>query len=216
MQKTSAKSPNKSTASSTGKPKRTSGKTQKRKDEILLAALACFTEHGLAATTIDMIRQQSGASVGSLYHHFGSKESIAAALFMRGTDDHFQHLRHALMNSKTTEQGVKAVVRTYCEWISENPDWARFIFSSRGEVLNSDQAEKLKEENKVHFDFLQSWFKPRLEAGELKNYPFAIYHSLLVGPAQDYAKLWLSGRVRKPLQDYIELFCDAAWQTLCP
>ena len=36
-----------------------------RKQEILQAALACFTEFGVEATTIEMIRDRSGASIGS-------------------------------------------------------------------------------------------------------------------------------------------------------
>ncbi|WP_020409077.1 TetR/AcrR family transcriptional regulator [Hahella ganghwensis] len=198
----------------TAKPVR--AKTLKRKDQILEAALRCFTAHGIAATTIDLIRSESGASVGSLYHHFGSKEAIASALYMQGMEDHFLRLRTALNDCHSAEQGVKAIVKTYCEWISENPDWARFIFGSRGEALSEEQEQKLRQDNKAHFTYLQDWFRPYLDAGELKDYPFSIYHSLLVGPAQDYAKHWLSGRQKKPLRDYIELFCEAAWKTLAP
>lgn len=55
-----------------------------RKDEILQAALACFSEHGVDATTIEMIRDRSGASIGSLYHHFGNKERIHGELYLAG------------------------------------------------------------------------------------------------------------------------------------
>lgn len=44
-----------------------------RRREILDAALACFVENGLVATTIEEIRLAAGASIGSLYHHFASK-----------------------------------------------------------------------------------------------------------------------------------------------
>ena len=55
-----------------------------RKQEILQAALACFTEFGVEATTIEMIRDRSGASIGSLYHHFGNRERIIAVLYLEG------------------------------------------------------------------------------------------------------------------------------------
>ncbi|OZG72230.1 TetR family transcriptional regulator [Hahella sp. CCB-MM4] len=197
-------------------PKTERSKTRVRKDQILEAALRCFIDHGIAATTIDMIRLESGASVGSLYHHFGSKEAIASALYIQGMEDHFHLLRESLEECRSAEQGVKTIVRTYCEWISDHPDWARFIFGSRGEALSEEQEQKLREDNKAHMNFLQEWFRPYLEAGELQDYPFSVYHSLLVGPAQDYAKHWLSGRLKKPLQDYTELFCNAAWETVSP
>jgi AcrR family transcriptional regulator len=59
-----------------------------RRREILDAALACFVEKGLVVTTIDEIRLAAGASIGSLYHHFDSKEDLAAALYVEGLRDY--------------------------------------------------------------------------------------------------------------------------------
>ncbi|MGA4603385.1 helix-turn-helix domain-containing protein, partial [Ectopseudomonas hydrolytica] len=47
-----------------------------RRQGIVAAAVAGDQVH----TTIEMIRDRSGASIGSLYHHFGNKERIIAAL----------------------------------------------------------------------------------------------------------------------------------------
>ena len=51
------------------------------KRRMLQGALACFNEHGIEPTTIEMILTRCDASVGNLYHHFGSKEGLVAALF---------------------------------------------------------------------------------------------------------------------------------------
>jgi AcrR family transcriptional regulator len=40
------------------------------------AALALFSTQGYGATSMRQISQRSGISVGNLYHHFGSKETI--------------------------------------------------------------------------------------------------------------------------------------------
>src|SRR6185436_8786528 len=53
-----------------------------RKEAVLEAALACFEELGYDNTSIEDIRARSGASIGSIYHHFGRKEVIAAALYV--------------------------------------------------------------------------------------------------------------------------------------
>src|ERR1044072_5609834 len=52
-----------------------------RKDEILEAALGSFAATG--GTAIEEVRKRSGASVGSIYHHFGGKDGIAAALYVQ-------------------------------------------------------------------------------------------------------------------------------------
>ncbi len=204
---------------------KTSAKSKQRRQEILAAALKCFTEHGLAATTIESIRKESGASVGSLYHHFGSKEAIAGALYIEGMQNHFEKLRGSLESgggvrsgdgpakmAGLAEFGVKTIVRTYCEWISENPSWAKFIFSTRGEMLDSSQRKRLKAENRAHMNYLKEFFREAQEQGEIKTYPASLYHSLLIGPAQDYARQWLNGRVREPLDTHTDILSEAAWR----
>jgi AcrR family transcriptional regulator len=51
---------------------------------VLAAALDCFGRLGIDATTIQDIQRAANCSVGSLYHHFGSKEGIAEELFIDG------------------------------------------------------------------------------------------------------------------------------------
>ena len=105
-----------------------------RKDEILQAALACFTEHGVDVTTIEMIRDRSGASIGSLYHHFGNKERIIAALYLAGTAQYADLLQRGFASAASAEACVKLLVTSYIDWVAANPDWARFILHSRGRV----------------------------------------------------------------------------------
>lgn len=52
-----------------------------RREAILAAALRCFLAKGFAATTIDDIRRQSGASIASISHQFETKEQLADALY---------------------------------------------------------------------------------------------------------------------------------------
>ena len=87
-----------------------------RKQEILQAALACFTEFGVEATTIEMIRDRSGASIGSLYHHFGNRERIIAALYLEGIGEYAALLEAGLIETLDAE----ACVRLLTE-----PDWYR-------------------------------------------------------------------------------------------
>ena len=51
-----------------------------RRESILEAALGCFLEKGYIATTINDIREASGATTGSIYHFFDGKGALAMAL----------------------------------------------------------------------------------------------------------------------------------------
>lgn len=54
-----------------------------RRENILDAALACFTRGGFHATTMQMICQEAGVSPGALYVYFDSKEALIAGLCER-------------------------------------------------------------------------------------------------------------------------------------
>jgi len=58
--------------------------TERRRRTILYAALQCFSIDGFVDTTIASIRERAAASTGSIYHHFKSKDHLAAILYVEG------------------------------------------------------------------------------------------------------------------------------------
>lgn len=68
-------------------------KTQAQKSDastrkVLNAALALFSRQGYRATSMRQLASRAGLSVGNLYHHFGTKETI----FQRLIDDYWKVL----------------------------------------------------------------------------------------------------------------------------
>ncbi|MDX1451751.1 MAG: TetR/AcrR family transcriptional regulator [Oleiphilaceae bacterium] len=184
------------------------------KRDILSAALQCFMSKGVEQTTISDIREASGISVGSIYHHFGNKDGIVVALFLTGMQDHSAQQESALGQCDSAEEGVKTIVRCYIDWICHHPDWARFVFRYRSLVENSALSEQNEEHKRAHFRRLKAWFTPHIESGQIQKLPFEVYHSLIIGPAQDFALRWLAGKTRGNLGDYRELYAEAAWQAI--
>lgn len=190
--------------------------TKTRKQTILEAALHCFNADGVEATTIEAIRERSGASVGSLYHHFGSKERIASALFIEGVTSHAQLLAGYLTQAATAEQGVRAVVHAYVDWVSANREHARFLLRSRSFVVATEGEEQLAAVNEENFRAIRARFKPWIARGEIRKLPVECYVPLLRGPAQDYARAFLGGHTKVDITVHRELFADAAWRALAP
>jgi TetR/AcrR family transcriptional regulator, repressor for uid operon len=56
-------------------------KREKKRQELLAAARACFLKAGLRGTSIADICVEAGISPGHLYHYFDSKEDIIEAIF---------------------------------------------------------------------------------------------------------------------------------------
>jgi len=97
-------------------PKISELRRETRRDQILEAALACFSENGFHQTGMADIVSRSGMSHGAVYVYFPSKEDIIEAL----ADD--RHQREVILNSvvqkaKNPIEGIHALVRAYAGWV---------------------------------------------------------------------------------------------------
>src|SRR5688572_22391487 len=105
--------------------------TSKRRREILEAALACFTELGFAATTMEEIRRRSRASTGSIYHHFSGKDELAGALYLEGIQRYQDGLLVALGRHRSAARGIRAIVLYHLGWVEAHHELARYLFQTR-------------------------------------------------------------------------------------
>ena len=150
-----------------------------RRQDILNAALACFAEGGMEAVSIEMVRQRCGASVGSIYHHFGSKEGVIAALFFDILAEQSQGVQSQLAKSKDVPAGVKALVMGYLDWVVAHPDRARFLFQARSVVAGGPRAQELAAHARERNLALLAWFEPHRRAGVLADIPCEVMPSLV-------------------------------------
>jgi len=185
-----------------------------RRREILDAALACFVEKGLVATTIEEIRQAAGASIGSLYHHFESKDDLAAALYVEGLRDYQQGAVAELRAHPGAEDGVKAAVVHHLRWVMCHHDLACFIFSMGTLPSPDPRANALHERTRAFFGESRRWLSRHIRSGETRRVPPDLYYALWIGPAHELARHLLSGRVKTPWQQAANLLAEAAWTAL--
>ena len=185
----------------------------KRKEAILAAALEVFSEKGIEAATIDDIRQYSGASVGSIYHHFGTKENIAAALFASALDDYWGTLIAHTGRASDARQAIHAMLASHIGWIVEHPDTARFLFARR-QAVSAQHDGAIRERTAGHFQQLFALLKPWFKQGILRRLPFELYGPILMGPAQELSRHWLGGRLSLDPRAAIDELSGAAWRSL--
>jgi len=184
-----------------------------RKSAILSAALAVFSEKGIEATSIEDIRQRSQASVGSIYHHFGNKEGIAAALFAQGLDSYWQQIKANVAEAGNAEFAIHAIVSTHLNWIVEQPDMARFLFARR-QAVSAEHDDAIRQRTASHFKEVFEKLKPWFKQGVLRRLPIELYGPLLLGPSQELARNWLGGRLGFSPLTAVDELSSAAWRTL--
>ena len=190
------------------------GRRAELKRAILRAALDCFNTQGIEATTIEMIRVACDTSVGAIYHHFGNKEGLVAALFFAAMQDQAALRNDYLAKAETTRDGVNALVFSYVDWVAGQPDWARYQFNARFAVSNGPFKDELAQKNKIRNQQVKEWFSRPGVGQELANYPAELVPSLIIGPAESYCRAWLSGRVKKSPKAYRDILAEAAWRSV--
>ncbi len=187
--------------------------TVERRESVLRAALQCFTRSGVDGTTIGDIQKAAQCSVGSLYHHFGSKEGIAEELFIEGISRFNRGMLRRLRRSTGAEESVKAVVRFYGDWSARNRALASYLHS-RDIDFSDDARARLKEIYRRYIAEVFTWFGPYVASGEMRALPPDAYVPLISGPIQEYVRRWLSGHYERPPGAMKELFADAAWKSV--
>lgn len=90
-----------------------------------------------------MIRAKSESSVGAIYHHFKNKEGIVAALFFSALDDQTALRDEYLKQSKTLKDVVEALIYSYVDWVSEQPEFAKFLITARFNIIEGEEQQQL-------------------------------------------------------------------------
>ena len=176
-----------------------------RRDDILTAALGVFDRQGVLGATVGDIRAASQASVGSIYHHFGDKEGVAAALHGRVLAGYHRGFVAALEGTGA-EEGVRAAVAYHLHWATAHPAEMRYLL---GGPPSGDDVRLL---NRSFFASVRSWW-----AGHpgLRELDLAAAHAVWLGPATEYCRHWLAGHAPRPDRRRIDLFSETAWRSLC-
>jgi AcrR family transcriptional regulator len=188
--------------------------TASRRAAILNAALDLFVTKGFLATTMDDVRRRSGASIGSIYHHFGSKEELAAALYVEGLRDYQNGYLGELERHAGAEAAVKAVVGHHLNWIASNRDLARFLFQHRDPELRRATKRPLGAANRRFFKTVTSWLEAQTSRGAIRQLPHALYYALWIAPVQEFGRRWLRGHADTPIDQAAGILADAAWRSL--
>lgn len=184
------------------------------KRQILLDALSCFLENGIETTSIEMIRSKSDSSVGAIYHHFKNKEGIVATLFFAALDDQAARRDDYLEGTESLQEVLYAFIHSYIDWVSEQPEFAKFLISARFSVMQGEDQERLVQKNKLRNQKIFNEISNYADSEFLKSIPHELLLSLVIGSTENYCRAWLSQRVSSNPKVYKDILAKAAWDSL--
>jgi AcrR family transcriptional regulator len=118
---------------------------------ILDAAAAVFHEHGYAAATIGDVVTAAGASIGSIYHHFGGKSELFLAIHERLS---------AAVGRRITDSGHIATGTSFRETFdAQARGYLEAVWANRhiAVILSTDDVPPGYE--RIRRDSMQAWFR---------------------------------------------------------
>jgi AcrR family transcriptional regulator len=162
---------------------------EETQDRLLAAALSA---HESGDFTVQAVVAESGASLGSLYHHFGSFDGLAAALYSRCMAELLDGIVAALTRARTARTGVHAVVTAYLAFAESQPAKARFIHASAYASYLPAHKAAIAEMKRPRMRKMAEWLTPHIAAGSIVDLPDPLTEMLLIGPVAELSRRWLS------------------------
>jgi TetR/AcrR family transcriptional regulator len=108
-------------AAGTPAPNRNEQRKTRTQAAILKAAERVIRKHGFERASIDEIGAVANVGVGSIYHHFGSKEGLLLALIERALESNQQYLNEGFAVEATPIVKLGHVQAAYLRFYTEEP-----------------------------------------------------------------------------------------------
>jgi AcrR family transcriptional regulator len=107
--------------------------------KLLAAGRQAFGTIGYAAASMDDFTAAAGLTRGALYHHFGDKKGLFAAVLMQIDGEMTQRLKQVSASAPTRWQGLVAECTAYIEMALE-PEIQRIVFRDGPAILGDPSA----------------------------------------------------------------------------
>ena len=120
--------------------RRTRAEMEETRASLLATARRVFSEHGSAATSMDDLTAQAGLTRGALYHHFGDKKGLLAAVVAQLDAETDLRLQAISDGADDAWDGFVQRCRAYLEMALE-PEIQRIVLRDARAVLGGASPE---------------------------------------------------------------------------
>jgi AcrR family transcriptional regulator len=189
-------------------------KTPARRQAILDAALAEFTERGFERATLNRICARLELSKGSIYHHFADKEEIAVALYSGAIDDIHAAVAAGRVKTPAPRAGIEGFVRAYLRWFERNPARGRLMFEIRDGRIADVQVDHVLASQRAFIDATATWLTDYARRGSVRRMPTGLYVALVLGPCRDFLRRWFLRQDPADMRTAQRLLPLAAWRAI--
>ncbi len=164
-------------------------------DAMVASAIEVHARGGPENFTIHAVVKESGRSLGSLYHHFGSFDGLRAEVYARCLAELLDTIVAAVVPCRSANGGIEALVRAYLAFTREHRDRALFVHAQAHASFVPAHGPAIAAARTPRLEALQAWLAPHVAGGRLIRLPAPLFEMLVVGPVAETARRWLTGDV---------------------
>ncbi len=135
---------------------------------LLAAASACFVEKGYDATTMTEVAARAGASIGSLYQFFPTKEALAGALIADHAEALYARMERLVAQTPgwNTEELSARLIRAFADYRKQHPSFV--VLVEAGGSVPSMLGRTIRQRMRDYLCQILAIHAPGLAAGDLR------------------------------------------------
>lgn len=180
-------------------------------ERVLKTALTLFSSKGFFNTSVHDISNESGVSIGSIYHHFKDKEGIARAMFVSIVESLHRQLDDIETHHHTAHDRCHAVMKLLFEMTEAQPELISFMLNAKHREFLPDEKPMC---SSVPFERMRSFASNGMRTGEVRVMDPMICAASVFGGAIRLIHLRLDGLVDKPLTECLQDTWICAWRSV--
>lgn len=181
---------------------------------LLDAALALFERRGWDGYTVHAVVAESGVSLGSLYHHFGSMDGLSAALYSRCMGALLEEIGESVEAQHGARSVVVTIVRAYLEFAARERTQAMFIHASPSTSFLSAHAARIAAEKAPRLERIIGRIRPHVQSGAIVALPEPLLETMIIGPVAEVSRRWIAGAPGIDLDEASLLLPERVWRSV--
>jgi AcrR family transcriptional regulator len=161
-----------------------------KRDAVLQSTLELISELGVHNTPMSKIAKHADVAVGTIYHHFNSKDEILNELYLEVKREFGECCKAALDQSKNPKEAFSNIFKAVYELYTENP--LKFIFTEQVAFTPIITEETMKE-SQSYYQSIITYFQEQIANGTFRDVPIELMGQLYYGNIKTLIQMKLAG-----------------------
>lgn len=178
-----------------------------KKEAVLHSTLELISERGIHNTPMSKIAKHADVAVGTIYHHFDSKEQILNELYLQIKSEFGDRINVVLGKNLDARKTFTEVFKAVYSYYTENP--LMFVFTEQV-AFTPIITDTTKEEAQKFYQPMIDFFEDHIAGGTFRDVPVELLVELVYGNIRTIVQMRLADN-SQVTDDLLDEAIHASW-----